>query len=143
MNLVELHATTVSCDLIILGNALGVTVWCSSTLLAHAHLHNVLHSPSYWVSWFSPEHTLTQFVVYSGYYYVLTLIFIGAGVYNLTSTGWLKSLHICCHEFIPHAPGGPSLIQNEDSSESEESVSRAIWNCDHLCVVCLTTAKFS
>ena len=78
--------------------------------------HNVLHF------WFSPEHTHThtQFVVYSGYYYVLTLIFIGAGVYKLTSTGWLKSLHICCHEIIPHSSGEQALIQNEDSIEENE-----------------------
>ena len=69
----------------------------------------------------SPLNTHTQFVVYSGYYYVLTLIFIGAGVYKLTSTGWLKSLHICCHEIIPHSSGEQALIQNEDSIELEES----------------------
>lgn len=59
-------------------------------------------------------------MVYSGYYYVLTLIFIGAGVYKLTSTGWLKSLHICCHEIIPHSSGEQALIQNEDSIEENE-----------------------
>ena len=34
--------------------------------------------------------------MYSGYYYFLTLLFIGAGVYSLTSTGWRNSIRLCC-----------------------------------------------
>jgi len=72
----------------------------------------------------------TQFVVYSGYYYILTLIFIGAGVFKITSTGWLQSLHKFCYESIPksqaESPEEQSLIQNTDSMESEESSSQPI-----------------
>ena len=39
--------------------------------------------------------------MYSGYYYLLTLIFVGAGIYKLTSSGWLRSFRVCCHEPIP------------------------------------------
>ena len=42
-----------------------------------------------------------QFVVYGGYYYVLTVIFLGAGVYKLTHTGWIKSFRICWKESVP------------------------------------------
>ncbi len=42
-----------------------------------------------------------QFVVYSGYYFVLTLIFVGAGVYKLTVEGCLRSLRLCCKETPP------------------------------------------
>ena len=42
-----------------------------------------------------------QFVVYGGYYYVLTLIFLGAGVYKLTHTGWIQSFRVCWKETIP------------------------------------------
>ena len=82
--------------------------------------------------------SLTQFVVYSGYYYVLTLIFVGAGVYKLSSTGWIQSFRICCHEFIPdsmvsrtHSPEPDTgseeqkLIPDE-SEKSEESLSRPV-----------------
>ena len=34
-------------------------------------------------------------MVYSGYYFVLTLAFIGAGVYKVTSVGWRESFKIC------------------------------------------------
>ena len=53
-----------------------------------------------------------QFVVYSGYYYFLTLLFVGVGVYNLTSRGWLKSIRFCCREERP-----PSLICANDESD--------------------------
>ena len=49
------------------------------------------------VSTYLFSHTHTQFVVYSGYYYVLTVIFIGAGVYRLTRAGWIRSCLKCCH----------------------------------------------
>lgn len=42
-----------------------------------------------------------QFVVYGGYYYVLTLIFLGAGVYKLSHTGWIRSFRVCWKETIP------------------------------------------
>ncbi len=40
----------------------------------------------------------TQFQVYSGYYYVLTVVFISAGIYKLTTAGWLRSCRSCCRE---------------------------------------------
>ena len=54
----------------------------------------------------SDEHGLNlpikqQFVVYSCYYFFLTLIFLGAGVFKLTSTGWARSFRVCCQETIP------------------------------------------
>ena len=59
--------------------------------------------------------------MYSGYYYFLTLLFIGVGIYNLTSTGWLKSIRLCCREERP-----PSLTcANDDvplSSGTEDDV---------------------
>ena len=42
-----------------------------------------------------------QFVVYGDYYYVLTLIFLGAGVYKLSHTGWIQSFRVCWKENIP------------------------------------------
>ncbi len=33
--------------------------------------------------------------MYSGYYFVLTLIFLFAGVYKLTSEGWINSFRRC------------------------------------------------
>lgn len=67
-----------------------------SMLSMHAH-------KTFWKQTFLP----LQFVVYSGYYYFLTLLFIGAGVYSLTSTGWMKSLRFCCHEQQPPSLAGP------------------------------------
>jgi thiamine transporter 2/3 len=37
-----------------------------------------------------------QFIIYGGYYYILTLIFIFAGVYKLSVIGWITSLKSCC-----------------------------------------------
>ncbi len=34
-------------------------------------------------------------MVYSGYYFLLTLIFVGAGVYKLTVVGWWKAVKTC------------------------------------------------
>lgn len=36
-----------------------------------------------------------QFVVYSAYYYFLSLIFMFVGVYVLTRTGWCSSVKNC------------------------------------------------
>lgn len=40
-------------------------------------------------------------MVYGGYYYVLTVIFLGAGVYKLTHTGWIQSFRVCWKETVP------------------------------------------
>lgn len=36
-----------------------------------------------------------QFKVYSGYYYVLAVIFLFSGVYRLSKTGWVRSFKLC------------------------------------------------
>ena len=54
-------------------------------------------------------------MVYSGYYYMLTLLFIGAGVYSLTTTGWLNSLRLCFSELRP-----PSLTTDNDNEDAVE-----------------------
>ena len=56
---------------------------------------------------------IPQFVVYGGYYYVLTLIFLGAGVYKLTHTGWIQSFRVCWKETIPK--------KSEELDELDES----------------------
>ena len=61
-----------------------LTVTLGSNL---AYPHSYIHPP--------------QFVVYSGYYYVLTVIFIGAGIYRLTRAGWIRSCLKCCHDPNP------------------------------------------
>ena len=58
-------------------------------------------------------HTHTQFQVYSGYYYVLTVVFIAAGIYKLTSSGWLRSCRKCCLESLSIQE------QNEDNDEDQ------------------------
>ena len=57
-----------------------------------------------------------QFVVYGGYYYVLTLIFLGAGVYKLSYTGWIQSFRVCWKETIP----------KKESEEFDESADLAV-----------------
>lgn len=57
-----------------------------------------------------------QFVVYSGYYFVLTLIFVGAGVYKLTSVGWLHSFKVCWQEPPPAARRQPAEQREVDEA---------------------------
>ena len=63
-------------------------------------------------------------MVYSGYYFLLTVLFIGAGVFKLTSVGWLRSVRVCCKENSPAAELPRShqeaLIQAQDEEEEEE-----------------------
>ena len=79
---------------------------------------------------------LMQFQVYSGYYYVLSLIFIGAGVYSLTSHGCISSIRVCCRENASHQDqDDPILVhtniqahmgqvdQNKETSDAEDSLS--------------------
>ena len=74
-----------------------------------------------------------QFIVYSGYYYFLTLLFIGAGSYKLSRTGCLTSMRVCCRGQTlapsprdqPHpTEGDPSeqrpLIWNDSSSVNSQ-----------------------
>ena len=77
-----------------------------------------------------------QFVVYGGYYYVLTLIFLGAGVYKLTHTGWRESFREFWKESIPEKKSEPSsdyfsdehlgTIQTEDVEKDEESTTKPV-----------------
>ena len=75
-----------------------------------------------------------QFVVYGGYYFVLTLIFLGAGVYKLTYTGWIQSFRVCWKEYIPRMNRDQSelsdefdaTIQNKDTEEDEESTVKPV-----------------
>lgn len=73
---------------------------------------------------------LLQFVVYSGYYYVLTLIFVGAGVYKLTSEGWIRSVRVCWETSPTTQPEPPTVhsgrgmhiqVYRDDDSSSESS----------------------
>ncbi len=59
-------------------------------------------------------HTHTQFQVYSGYYYLLTVVFIGAGIYKLTTAGWLRSCRTCC-------PSRELEWTNEDNSSDSRT----------------------
>ena len=56
-----------------------------------------------------------QFVVYSGYYYFLSLLFIGAGIYKLTSTGWINSLRLCCRKQRPPSLASPDKPASGDA----------------------------
>lgn len=50
-----------------------------------------------------------QFVVYSGYYFVLTLVFVSAGVYKLTSIGWRNSVQLCWMSIPPRLTDNGSV----------------------------------
>lgn len=65
-----------------------------------------------------------KFVVYSGYYYVLTLIFAAAGVYKLTSEGWLHSVRVCCAEsvLVRQPPPPPAAVQIQ--AQDEDTISQ-------------------
>lgn len=43
------------------------------------------------------------------------MLFIGAGVYKLTTTGWMKSLRFCCREEQP-----PSLVPDEGADDDDD-----------------------
>ena len=53
-------------------------------------------------------------MVYSGYYYVLTLIFVGAGVYKLTSEGWIRSVRVCWETTPTSQPETPTVRTGHD-----------------------------
>ena len=59
-----------------------------------------------------------QFVVYGGYYYILTLIFLGAGVYKLTNTGWIQSFRVCWKE--PNPKRNRDLDESSDDDDFDE-----------------------
>lgn len=40
----------------------------------------------------------TQFMVYSGYFFILFLIYAVAGICRLSVTGWITSFRLCCQE---------------------------------------------
>ena len=52
-----------------------------------------------------------QFMVYSGYFFVLFLIYAVAGICRLSITGWMTSFRMCCHE-------GPSLVPPQDKARN-------------------------
>ena len=81
-------------------------------------IYYILHSsPSLPYSVHTCHSLLSQFVVYSGYYCMLALLFVGAGVYSLTATGWLNSLRFCCSE--PRPPSLAGRDENEDATTIE------------------------
>ena len=55
-----------------------------------------------------------QFKVYSGYYYVLAVIFLFSGVYRISKTGWVKSFKLCWSS--QHNTHSDSV--NEDTTEA-------------------------
>lgn len=59
-------------------------------------------------------------MVYGGYYYVLTLIFLGAGVYKLTHTGWIQSFKVCWKETIPKRVDESEDYDNDITIHNEE-----------------------
>ena len=72
---------------------------------------------------------LLQFRVYSGYYYFLMLVFVGAGVYKLTSTGWNQSFHLCCREPISHLQETHSSDEVQHGTEERQ---KRIQNTDSI-----------
>ena len=75
-------------------------------------------------------------MVYGGYYYVLTLVFLGAGVYKLTYMGRIKSFRVFWKEPIPKKKNEPfsdnftdehlGTIQDEDVEKDGESVTKPV-----------------
>ena len=63
-----------------------------------------------------------QFVVYGGYYYVLTLVFLGAGIYKLTNTGWLNSFKVCWEETVPKKDKDSADSEEDDATVDEEFI---------------------
>ena len=69
--------------------------------------------------------------MYSGYYYVLTLVFVGAGVYKLTSEGWFNSFKRCFQEMSPTQPSPvneqrPGHVQVSESDENEALLDKLV-----------------
>lgn len=69
-----------------------------------------------------------KFVVYSGYYYLLSLLFMFVGVYVLTRKGWCSSVRNCWLDRARLEERGPSdyysalqsLLDAEDSDSSSD-----------------------
>ena len=72
---------------------------------------------------------------------MLTLIFMGAGVYKLTHTGWIQSFTVCWKETIPKKreefaesddlggddyDGLNATIQNKDIDKDDESIVKPV-----------------
>ena len=67
---------------------------------------------------------------------MLTLIFLGAGVYKLTHTGWIQSFKVCWRETVPKKneeyvedddlDDPNATIQNKDIEEDDESLVKPI-----------------
>ena len=51
---------------------------------------------------------------------MLTLLFIGAGVYSLTTTGWLRSLRLCFSESRPLSTAYGSMDDDGDERDMDE-----------------------
>ena len=54
---------------------------------------------------------------------MLTLIFVGAGVYKLTVEGWLNSLRLCCKEPPPQQETEP-LPPSSDQDHTHMNIQR-------------------
>ena len=70
---------------------------------------------------------------------MLTLIFLGAGVYKLTHTGWIQSFMICWKETIPSDEFDELAdlegddhndlhvaVQNNDNERDDESIVKPV-----------------
>ena len=62
-----------------------------------------------------------QFKVYSGYYYILAVIFLFSGVYRLSKTGWVNSFKLCW---------GSQRGAHNDVSGSEDSTRAEDDKCE-------------
>ena len=48
---------------------------------------------------------------------MLTVIFAFAGVYKITSVGWLRSVRLCCHDSAPSVTEADEWRRSGASSE--------------------------
>lgn len=56
---------------------------------------------------------------------MLTLLFVGAGVYSLTTTGWLNSFRFCCSEPTTHRRD-VNVDDDEDTNMEEPTQTRPV-----------------
>ncbi len=60
-----------------------------------------------------------QFKVYSGYYYILAVVFLFSGVYRISKTGCVRSFKLCWGS----QHGTHSASVNEDTTEPGDATS--------------------
>ena len=60
-------------------------------------------------------------MIYGIYYYVLTVIFLFAGVYKITKTGWIQSCRLCCTRRRPVVMTTNSLADSVQKYVTDDS----------------------